>query len=165
MTTIQNARVEQVQQIKDLLSRTWADTYGSLLPEIVIQTANASWHSIEALTAQIENDGVYLPVATNEAGEVIGMATAVLQDDVLILSRLYVDPTQQRQGIGGLLLQAAIDAHPTARKIHLEVERDNEKGFNFYKKRGFLKTDDRTIFIEDQSIPVAEMELIINTDD
>ena len=163
MITIHPARTEQVQQIKSLLSRSWVDTYGALLPESVIQTATTTWHAIDALRAQIEHEGVYFPIAQNTEGEIVGLATASLREDVLILGRLYVDPGQQRQGIGGRLLQSAIDAHPTARKIRLEVERDNTKGYNFYKKMGFVEAGEQAVTIADVVVPVVTMEMLIHT--
>jgi ribosomal protein S18 acetylase RimI-like enzyme len=56
---------------------------------------------------------------------------------VLTISRLYVAPGRQRQGIGKRLLDAAIARHPNCDTIRLVVEAENAKGIAFYEREGF----------------------------
>lgn len=157
--SVSKAKPNEVMDIKSLLSSTWVDTYQSLLPGDVIKTATTVWHDPKQLQSQIESDEFYFGVAKTEDGEIVGLVTIRKMDDgVLFMNRLYVDPNHQRQGIGSLLLDAVIDAHPKAKVIKLEVEVDNHKGYGFYKKQGFVETAKKELEVGGKKIPVVEME-------
>jgi len=159
--TIHAAQSDEVHQIRELLRRTWIDTYRQLLPEETIRAATSSWHTPEVLHGEINDDNTYFAIAKNEAGDVVGLTTVAIRCDLLMMTRLYVDPHAQRKGIGSQLLQAAINQHPDARMIRLEVEQNNAKGYGFYRKMGFHETSRKELKIDNMVIPVIEMELMI----
>jgi|SRR5690606_6104977 len=162
MITIHTAQVEEIPQIKALLSKTWIDTYGAWLPQATIQTVTSTWHAPEKLRREIEHAFVYFVVAKNEADEIVGLATAHgPAESTIHLSRLYIDPDAQRQGIGSRLLQAVIDHYPQARAVQLEVEPHNTKGYSFYSKKGFRETGRQHVELDGVSIEVAEMTLTL----
>lgn len=79
---------------------------------------------------------IYLPRSEifvyEKAGEVKGFMA--LSGDVL--AALFVDPDEQRRGIGSRLMNKA----KTERRIlKLTVYMENTKGFDFYEKHGFRK--------------------------
>ncbi|MDE0141366.1 MAG: GNAT family N-acetyltransferase [Caldilineaceae bacterium] len=156
---IQPAKIEEVQEIKQVLSETWIDTYSSFLPVEVIHKITSLWHSPATLAAEIENERVLFNVAKNEQGEIIGLLTANRpSDEVIYIARLYVLPGHQRQGIGGKLLDACVQAFPGAEILRLEVEEQNEKGLLFYLKQGFRKRSRKEEELEGISLMVIGME-------
>ena len=153
------AKVEDVREIKQVLSETWIDTYGPFLPVEVIQKVTSLWHSPETLATEIENERVFFHVAKDEHGSIVGLLTAGRpSDDIVIIGRLYVLPGHQRQGIGGKLLEACITAFPGARRLRLEVEAQNVKGMAFYRKQGFEEVSRKEEKIEETTLEVVEME-------
>ncbi|MXY95033.1 MAG: GNAT family N-acetyltransferase [Caldilineaceae bacterium SB0670_bin_27] len=159
MIAIQPAEIEEVQEIKQVLSGTWTDTYSSFLPVEVIHKITSLWHSPATLAAEIENERVLFNVAKNEQGEIIGLLTANRpSDEVIYIARLYVLPGHQRQGVGGKLLDACVQAFPGAEILRLEVEEQNEKGLLFYRKQGFRKISRKEEELEGISLMVVGME-------
>ena len=159
MITVQPATVEEVKEIKRVLSETWIDTYGPFLPAEVIQKVTTLWHRPERLAAEIENPGVFFTVAKDEYNTVLGLVTAGQPDDeVVSVGRLYVTPSHQRRGIGGKLLNACIAAFPDVQRLRLEVEAQNEKGLSFYRNQGFREISRKEEKIEEITLVVIEME-------
>ena len=159
MITVQPAEVDEVQAIKKVLSETWIDTYGPFLPAVVIQKVTSLWHSPETLATEIENERVFFHVAKDEHGSIVGLLTAGRpSDDIVSIGRLYVLPGNQRQGIGGKLLDACVAAFPGGQRLRLEVEAQNEKGMAFYRKQGFREVSRKEEKIEETTLEVVEME-------
>ncbi|MCY3898865.1 MAG: N-acetyltransferase [Caldilineaceae bacterium] len=159
MITIQPAQVEEVQEIKQVLSKTWVDTYNSFLPVEVINKITSLWHSPEGLAVEIEDERVCFSVAKDEHGAILGLATAGRPtDEVVYIARLYVLPGHQRQGIGARLMDACVAAFPETETLRLEVEEQNEKGLSFYRKQGFREISRKEEELEGVSLTVVEME-------
>ena len=160
MITIQPAQVEEVQDIKQVLSQTWIDTYSSFLPVEVLHKITSLWHTPEGLAAEIEDERVCFSVAKDDHGAILGLVTAGRPtDEVVYIGRLYVLPGHQRQGIGAMLLDACIASFPEFQTLRLEVEAQNEKGLAFYRKQGFRETSRKEQEIEGVSLEVVEMEM------
>ncbi len=159
MISIKPARVEEVQEIKRVLSDTWTDTYGPILPAEAIQKVTTGWHSQERLAAEIENSRAFFHVAKSEDGALVGLVTAGRPSgDTIHIGRLYVLPGHQRRGIGRQLLDACIAAFPEARSLRLEVEAQNGKGMAFYRKQGFRESSRKEEKLEGVSMTVVAME-------
>lgn len=159
MVRIERANVEDVAEIKQVLSETWRATYSSFLSEATINTVTAVWHSPDQLAAQIQNPRIFFGVAKGGDGTIIALTTVgQISDDTVVLARLYVHPDYQRQGIGGQLLQAGLTAFPTARTIRLEVEANNHAAYTFYQTHGFRATESKEERVEEEVIQVIVME-------
>ena len=159
MITVQQAHVDEVRQIKQVLSETWIDTYSSFLPVEVIHKITSVWHSPATLAAEIENERVFFNVVKNEQGEIVGLVTAGRpSEEVVYIARLYVLPGHQRQGIGARLMDACVAAFPGTKTLRLEVEEQNEKGLSFYRKQGFREISRKEEELEGVSLTVVEME-------
>jgi len=163
MIAIQPARVDEVREIKQVLSRTWTDTYGPFLPAEVIQKVTSLWHSPETLASEIENDRVFFHVAKDDQGSIVGLLTAGQPSaEIISIGRLYVLPGSQRQGFGAKLLDACVAAYPGAQKLVLEVEAQNEKGLAFYRKQGFKEVSRKEEELEGFALTVVEMEKLLH---
>ena len=159
MVTVQRANVEEVQEIKQVLSETWIDTYGSFLSQDTIQKVTTVWHNPQLLASQVQNPEIFFGVAKDEGNTILGLVTARKQgDDAVVVDRLYVSPQYQRKGIGSKLLEESIIAFPGTRRLRLEVEEQNEKGLSFYRKQGFKEISWKEERVEDETLKVIEME-------
>lgn len=159
MVTVQRANVEEVQEIKQVLSETWIDTYGSFLSQDTIQKVTTVWHNPQLLASQVQNPEIFFGVAKDEGNAILGLVTARKQgDDAVVVDRLYVSPQYQRKGIGSKLLEESIIAFPGTRRLRLEVEEQNEKGLSFYRKQGFKEISRKEERVEDETLKVIEME-------
>jgi ribosomal protein S18 acetylase RimI-like enzyme len=142
---IRTGKEADLAAVRALLVDTWHDTYDALIGAEKVTAITDSWHSIEALKRQLSMPNTAFLVA-DQAGSIVGHAFASAQrPPALMLSRLYVLLSSQRQGIGTLLLSAAIDHCPACDVVHLEVEADNAKGLAFYRKLGFEVIEERRI--------------------
>ena len=120
------------------------------------------WHSPAQLAAEIQDQRIFFGVAKTENSVIIGLTTVgQIADDTVVLSRLYVHPPYQRQGIGSKLLQAGITAFPTSRTIRLEVEENNQTAYTFYHNHGFRETESKEERVEGDVIKVKVMEKLI----
>lgn len=162
MVNIERANVKDVPEIKQVLSETWRATYSSFLSQATINTVTSVWHSPNQLAVEIQNPHIFFGVAKTSDGAIIGLTTmGQITDDLIVLSRLYVHPQYQGQGIGSRLLQAGITAFPTARTIRLEVEENNHLAYTFYYHHGFRDTESKVERVEGDVINVMVMEKLI----
>ena len=131
-TIIRPATLADIGMVRTLLVETWHDTYDSLLGVDRVTETIDRWHAMDVLAAEAASPNASFLVACRSS-EIVGHALAVEQDaDVLLLSRLYVLPTSQRQGIGEVLLAAAVSRHPKTKRVQLVVEARNAKALAFY---------------------------------
>jgi ribosomal protein S18 acetylase RimI-like enzyme len=137
LITIRRALTEDIPGIRSVLAVTWRDTYLSFLPESSIAKVIAKWHSPQVLEAEINQSSNFVGIAKSSSNEIVGMITANLQDELLSVTRLYVLPEFQRQGIGARLMDESYRAFPEIKRIQLDVEEQNQKARAFYRKLGF----------------------------
>jgi ribosomal protein S18 acetylase RimI-like enzyme len=159
MVTVQRANVEEVQEIKQVLSETWMDTYGSFLSQDTMQKVTTVWHNLELLASQVQNPEIFFGVAKDEGNTILGLVTARRQgDDEVMIDRLYVSPQYQRKGIGTKLLEESIVSFPGTKRLLVEVEEQNKKGLSFYQKLGFKQISRKEESVQDETLRVIEME-------
>lgn len=155
MFQVVNATFDDAPAIQTLLRETWQDTYGDHLSQETLDEVYQNWQSIEFLTQQIENPKIYFPLAKSGA-ELVGLSTALMPEDTILMPRLYVSPHHQRKGIGELLLNNVIEHFQGAKQIQLHVEVMNPKAQSFYQKHGF-----KEIKREEEKLANQVLELIL----
>lgn len=158
-STIREAAVSDLPAISRHLVATWHDTYDDIYGKHRVDEFTKRWHSIKALELGLKLPQSYFPI-TIYRNEIVATAFARLDAvHVIGLRRLYVEPSIQRRGLGGALLQAVVDKFPAATKMTLEVEPANSKACAFYERNGFRVTGqaDGSGDVED-SIPCQIME-------
>ncbi len=159
MITVHPVKLEEILEVKQLLSYTWSCTYGEFLSPKTIEKVTSVWHSPENLKAQTQDPSVYFAVAKDSNGKIVGLVTArAIDNSIIVVYRLYVHPASQRQGIGTLLLSAAIKHFPNRKIVKLEVEELNKKAINFYKKQGFKEVERKQENIEGETLNTIVME-------
>jgi ribosomal-protein-alanine N-acetyltransferase len=96
---------------------------------------------------QAHSSGQIVLVAESKA-EICGFLVARIAADEAEILNTAVDPAHRREGIGSLLLAAAIStaqAH-NAKNVYLEVRESNRKAIAFYVKHGFAKSAERRAY-------------------
>lgn len=159
MVTIDEVRVFDVPEVSDVLKTTWLDTYRSYLSAETIKKVTDFWLDPELLKNQIMDPDVLFFAAKDEAGAIVGIATAMkTAPTVLQLVRLFVLPEKQRQGIGTLLLGHVIKKMSYIKTIRTDVEENNLRGISFCIKQGFVKKGTKQDIVEDTVLLAVVME-------
>lgn len=150
LPTIEQAAPADAEAIFDVQRRSWLATYpnaeagiseedirlriegenGELIPE-----------KIQRLRAGIEfsNDQQTTFVARDH-GEVVGFIAPSIREGKRRVGALYVRPDAQGQGVGGQLLQKAIEWYGRDQDVFLHVATYNHRAIEFYEKYGFVET-------------------------
>jgi diamine N-acetyltransferase len=158
MITIHKVTQEDISEVKQVLSLTWKDTYGSFLSDKTIEKVTTVWHDPEALKSQAMDPEIYFAVA-KEGDKIVGLITVrKIDDGIIFMNRLYIHPNYQRQGIGSKLFDSSLQAFPNAKFVRLEVEEKNKKGLSFYLKQGFKEVERKTDEIEGEELKSIVME-------
>lgn len=162
MFTVQKATVDEVPEIKAVLKATWVDAYGKYYPQKTIDEITSVWHSIENLTNQVQNPDIYFAVAKDETGKIVGITDVrKIDNETLMLDRMYILPSWQGKGIGKLLMHAALTSFPGINTVFLEVESQNKNAIGFYEKQGFISSGETLEKIHDITIPVTKMKKVL----
>ena len=140
---IRHAVPQEAEATRRVLVETWHDTYDPLLGSEKVAEITSRWHAVEVLTEQIGSPDASFLVAEH-SGRLIGHAFARMpQPGVLFLSRLYVLPAWQRQGLGARMLGAVAERHPEVARMRLNVQAENGKGVAFHRRHGFTVIGER----------------------
>ena len=140
---IRHAVPREAEDTRRVLVETWHDTYDPLVGWEKVVEITSQWHAVKVLTEQIGSPDASFLVAEH-SGRLIGHAFARMpQPGTLFLSRLYVLPAWQRQGLGTRMVGAVLEQYPGAARMRLNVEAENLKGVAFYRRHGFTVVGER----------------------
>lgn len=125
--------IEQVQQVA---KRSWHDTYEGIIPFKVQEQFLKSAYSRDMMIRLLNVSSLYV-AETQE--RIIGFAnfSRVKVGGDMELGAIYLLPDHQGNGAGGALLKAGISQATSAKKIFINVEKDNRTGVRFYEAKGF----------------------------
>jgi ribosomal protein S18 acetylase RimI-like enzyme len=140
---VRTASERDVPAIRALLVETWHDTYDAIYGAAKVTEITNEWHSIRSLTARLTAPRSEYLVA-DDGKALAGMAFAAADEtgETVTLRQLYVLPSMQGRGVGGMLLDEVEESFPEAKRLVLEVEVANERAVRFYLSRGFVDTGD-----------------------
>jgi ribosomal protein S18 acetylase RimI-like enzyme len=149
--------------IGNVAQRTWNDTYaGIILPENQ-ERLLGQWYAPAALEKAIKRSESWLYVAVAQ-GEVIGFAQFIMRDKGRgELTRIYVLPEWQRQGVGSRLLREGLTTLSThgVEEVFVHVEKGNAKGIRFYERSEFHQVREFSIELPEQNLELLEYALSV----
>src|SRR5262249_60945704 len=93
------------------------------------------------------------------AGDIVGFAQYVRRSaESVELTRIYVLPDRQREGIGTRLLNAGLAkfAEERLHQLTVAVERDNANGGRFYEKAGVGAPRQVTHYVQGDVLALVE---------
>ena len=135
---IRPATSADLQAIQRLLRETWHATYDALYGAGEVEAISCRWHAIEALAQQLAQPNSVFLVA-EQAGAIIATSLAhEIESGVIKLSRLYVLPSNQSQGLGVRLMRETLAGFDPANRVRLEVAELNTGAIRFYERHGFV---------------------------
>lgn len=151
LVTIEQALPSDAEAISELLRITWMATYpnkeaGITEEDIRLRTEGRKGERIEESIKKwrtiIENKGEKGAVFVAKLkGRVVGMGAPGIIDGQHRVGALYVSPQAQGRGIGSRLMQEVMKWHGDREDVYLRVASYNTNAINFYKRFGFINTD------------------------
>jgi len=156
---IRLAEMSDIPSIQMVARVAWEHTYREIMRPKTRSMFLDEFYNYEALSKAlaVRPGGVW--VAT-EGDLVVGFVQVVpmLDGTGLEIARLYVLPNYQRQGVGKLLLSAALESYPKTKWWAL-IERDDEKAVQFYRQQGFRKQRDLPLNLFGEELVFVEYSL------
>jgi predicted N-acetyltransferase YhbS len=107
--------------------------------------------TLEELVAEFES---HLFLKAVSAARLVGSVRAKRDIKTIQIGRLIVEPSVQRQGIGGRLIQAVEAAFPHASTFQLFTGSRSVGNIALYKRHGYLVTHETTLA---QSVTLVHM--------
>ncbi|UDL90961.1 GNAT family N-acetyltransferase [Mesorhizobium sp. PAMC28654] len=140
---VRTAGDRDLAAIRALLVETWHATYDAIHGADRVTEITDKWHSIASLKTRLARPNSEFLVA-DDGKRIGGVAFAESVDGgkLVALKQLYVLPSLQGRGIGGMLLDEIIESFPEAGAIRLEVEEQNTRAIAFYEANGFARSAD-----------------------
>jgi len=143
------ATLADIPAIQTLATHTWHMTYDSLVPAGQVDYMLGLFYTDEVLHQQLTDPKHHFFVCYQE-NQLVGYAQGIEQANNMKLSKLYVLPNQQGNGIGQHLMKAiehcAQSLHYSI--IQLYVNRGNPAQ-QFYEKQGF-------VIVREEDVPIGD---------
>jgi ribosomal protein S18 acetylase RimI-like enzyme len=140
---VRTASERDVEPVRRLLAETWRATYDEFYGADKVTEIVASWHTVEAIKANVgKRDGEFL--VADDGRQLGGMGFASMSSTMTktaILHQLYVRPSFQNHGIGRDIFAELETCFPDAEIMRLEVEPKNQRAISFYARLGFVEVD------------------------
>lgn len=145
---IRLATVRDIDLISKLANQIWPDAFASILRPKQIRNLVQRIYNPESLKNEIENlDHVFWIISFDS--EAVGFASAYTDKQTIWLKKLYIRPDVQGKGLGSALIKTIVSYFPGFKNISLFVNRDNISAQEFYKRKGFLITDEQAVKMGD----------------
>lgn len=138
---ILEAGIDDIWIIQSLAERIWEKTYKTIITADQISYMMEMMYSTSSLEKQMNEEGQYYLLA-KDGDEYIGYLSYEMNYDeepFIKIQKIYVLSSAQGKGIGTLLIDEVLKTAKAnkADRIKLNVNRDNNRAINFYKRNGF----------------------------
>ncbi|MBD3635884.1 MAG: GNAT family N-acetyltransferase [Crocinitomicaceae bacterium] len=133
-----------IQTISVLANSILHEFYGPQMPEHHINYYLDTYQSKKAIQEQLQNSWKYFLIELN--GVAIGYMSVKIENDKMVLSKLYVLANQRNTGAGKAamgIINELVEKN-NIKTLELFVNQLNDRAIGFYKKHGFKVTDEVT---------------------
>lgn len=130
-----------IQGIARCAEITWHDTYDELLPDGQVEYMIDRYQSADVIKHDISQNGyVYYIAVKNQ--KIIAYCGIKPEQEKLFVSKIYVLPEYQRQGIASSLFKTVLENYSDRYStFYLTVNKNNEKAILTYTAFGFKQAD------------------------
>lgn len=104
------------------------------------------------------NPSMFLVAKQNK--KVIGYISSYFMDGIGEIYNFLVDDIYQRQGIGNMLFDKLLEINKVT-SLTLEVRSNNQKGYNFYLKKGFKEISVRKNYYKNGDDAIVMIKEVI----
>jgi len=127
---------DDIKQVQDIAKKSWDVTYDKIIPRHIQDNFLKTYYSDEMMHRRLKYS---LVLVAEIEHQVVGFANFSYVNDQgeAELSAIYLYPHLQGHGIGTALLQKGIETLENAKKIYVNVEKENNIGRSFYEAKGF----------------------------
>jgi RimJ/RimL family protein N-acetyltransferase len=144
--------------IERVARAAWRATYREIIPEDVQERALAAWYA-PALLSRVMGSPQAIFLVAAERADVVGFAQFMQRTATTAeLTRIYLLPERQGQGIGTRLLETGLAEcrERGVKEITVFVERDNRNGRAFYRARKFEEIAEHTREVHGHPVTLVE---------
>lgn len=153
---IRRATLEDIWGIQQVAHEAWHVTYEHSMRPDTRANYLAEFYSEESLARSLVRDDVVLLVVEKQ-DEIIGFVQALPCVTDYEISRIYILPQYQGQGIGTQLLARLAVALPE-RHLWVIVEKHNRVALNFFQGQGFTVTRQLDLPIYGETVSFVELK-------
>ncbi|SIR52383.1 Ribosomal protein S18 acetylase RimI [Haladaptatus litoreus] len=144
---IRPATPTHIDGIRRVAEKAWYSAHEPIIGSKTVDEFLKKHYDAEAFRSLIENDDAIFAVAVTSESDVVGFASATLDNDCSTtyhLGRIYVLPERWGEGIGRRLL-ATTEQNIERRggeQIELGVMAENERAVKFYESNGYRRENE-----------------------
>ena len=175
---VEPARPDDAEAVFNVQRLTWLDTYPNdeagitkedIRKRIEGEHGELIPKKIERWKSGIEVTGEKRAIfVVRDSGKIVGFVAPGIMDGQRRIGAIYVLPEAQGKGVGGKLLQGAVNWHGRSEDIFLHVASYNQNAIDFYMRNGFEETGkpikDEMAKGDEKEIPEIEMVLRATSD-
>lgn len=156
-TLIRKAQAADIPAIQTVARLAWEHTYKETMKPATRSRFLDEFYNYDALAKalKVQPGGIWV---AEQQGKVVGFIQVVpmLGRSGLELSRLYVVPEHQRQGVGQSLVDLVGREYPTSSWWAL-VERNDNRAVEFYRKNGYEERRDLILNVFGEDLKFIEL--------
>ena len=134
--TIRKMQKEDISHVQNIAKTSWNDTYEGIIPVEIQEGFLEMAYNVEMMNKRLENSFLFVSEVN---GNLVGFAnfSSLNEAGETELSAIYLYPKYQGKGIGTALLNEGIDHLESAKRVFIDVEKENKTGLTFYQAKGF----------------------------
>ena len=137
MYSIQEAGVNDIAKLRELVYQVWPQTYAGIISQEQIDYMLEMMYSASSLQKQMDDGALFIFLVEND--QYVGYASYQQTDPgVFKLHKIYVLPSEQGKGAGRFMIDYVISKvkEQGGNRLQLQVNRGNKARY-FYEKLGF----------------------------
>ena len=135
------ATIDDCALINSVASKIWAPTYEKLMSAEQLNYMFDMMYSLSNLKKAMTEGGQTFLIFYEDDEPVGYVSYEVLGMHNFYLQKIYLLPSRQGKGNGRQMLESLLEylkqLDPDAVKLGLNVNRDNQKAIDFYRRNGF----------------------------
>lgn len=163
MIQVRKATNDDIMGIQHVAHVTWHDTYEHTMRPDTRAHFLAEFYNEESLARSLKREDAVFLVAEQQ-GHIVGFVQALPRPQSgYEITRAYVLPKYQRQGVGSQLHAELVSQLPDQRFWAI-VQRENHGAIAFYRNHGFEQQRELELPIYGETLNFVELSLICAAD-